>query len=294
MGAPIKIVSDFDGVWTNQAGEARVIRHRLVRELAAVSGESAAHTGDRVASVLEEIHQAPHAHGWAPDGRITAFVDEDPLCEVNAFCVALEQGTRRVLDPLRRAIFRAGFSTVHAFAEHCFVAGMREFRQTHPPSIVPHAARVLEELHAVGAELVIVSNSEDEKLIDYFDAAGIDAGQGDGHTLRVRGSAAKWALGSRPDRLRVSNREFDVDRPQYRAALVEERPDLVIGDVFSLDLSLPHVMRARGEPGAARRLVLRRHSHTPAWAADHRADGAIDHVVEDLIELVAIVGDNRQ
>ena len=58
----------------------------------------------------------------------------------------------------------------------------------------------------------------------------------------------------------------------------------MIGDVFSLDLALPHVMRQARE--IAPQLALRRHPHTPSWVLDSRADGAIDLVVEQLDGLV--------
>lgn len=76
---------------------------------------------------------------------------------------------------------------------------------------------------------------------------------------------------------------------RYRAAIEEEDPDLVIGDVFSLDLALPHVMRREGNPAAPSKLILRRHPHTPRWVLDTRAGGAIDVVVDDVAELLGLV-----
>jgi hypothetical protein len=63
----------------------------------------------------------------------------------------------------------------------------------------------------------------------------------------------------------------------------------VIGDVFSLDLALPHVMRTTAQRAAPRRLVLRRHDHTPSWILNDRAGGAIDEVVDGVGELAGIV-----
>jgi hypothetical protein len=105
----------------------------------------------------------------------------------------------------------------------------------------------------------------------------------------VRGQAGKQVLGPGDDHLVLAGRRIGVDRPRYRAVLEEERPDLVIGDVFSLDLALPHVLRRARAPGAPRMLVLRRHPHTPKWVLDTRADGAIDRVVDDVAELPALV-----
>jgi len=80
-----------------------------------------------------------------------------------------------------------------------------------------------------------------------------------------------------------------VDRPRYREAIERERPVLVIGDVFSLDLALPHAMRTHGHPAAPRTLALRRHRHTPPWILESRAAGAIDHVVDRFGDLAAVI-----
>jgi hypothetical protein len=105
----------------------------------------------------------------------------------------------------------------------------------------------------------------------------------------VRGSAAKWQLGHTDEVLEIAGRPIFVDRPRYRDAIMAENPDVIIGDVFSLDLALPHVMRTSGHPTAPRRLVLRRHSHTPTWVLGNRAGGAIDHVVDHVGELADVV-----
>lgn len=133
-----------------------------------------------------------------------------------------------------------------------------------------------------GAEVVVVSNSSSEKIEGWFRETGV--GHGLSHALRVRGSAGKFILGATDEHLVLSGRRVCVDRPKYRAILAEERPDFVIGDVYSLDLALPHVMRRAGE--IAPRLALRRHPHTPRWVLDSRADGAIDLVVDQLDGLV--------
>ena len=67
------------------------------------------------------------------------------------------------------------------------------------------------------------------------------------------------------------------------------KKEVGVGDVFSLDLALPHVMRENDVDGAPRVLALRRHSHTPAWILDGRADGAIDLVVDQVGDIAASI-----
>lgn len=289
MPRPCKILSDFDGVWTNQGPEASELLRYVAGRLSELSGVDAARAHDDVDEFLRVMRDAPAEHGWAPDGRISAYVDEDPLCEASALCrfidVARDDAARRYRD----AVLSTGVASLGAFAETCFREATAVFRDAHPPCLIEDAAEVLDALSAAGAEVVIVSNSSSDKIAAWFERAGIDAGEGPEHRLRLRGSAAKWMLGDTDDSIVVGHRPIHVDRPRYRAAIEEEQPDLIIGDVFSLDLALPHTMRRTGCKGAPKRLVLRRHDHTPDWIVGTRADGAIDHVITELRELASIL-----
>lgn len=287
MATPFKILSDFDGVWTEADLEAAALHDELAGACAALLGMHRPGVEADLAAFRDEVRAEPHAYGWAPDGRISAFADEDPLCEVAGLCALVAVATEGVARRYREAI-EARWPSVQAFAEHGFLTAMARFRAEHPPSITADAHAQLTAVLERGAEVVIVSNSEPAKLHAWFDAVGIDAGEGPGHTLRTRGSAGKQVLGSN-SAIEVAGRRVHVDRPRYREAIEAERPALVIGDVFSLDLALPHAMREEGHPAAPRTLALRRHRHTPPWILQGRAAGAIDHVVDRFAELADLV-----
>ncbi len=293
MARRIKILSDFDGVWTNQRFEAADLLRHLVEQLAALTGQGVASVRNDVDRFTDAMRSAPHEHGWAPDGRISAYVDEDPLCESSALCRFLELSDLPRAQAYRRAVLGA-YESLAAFSEVCFREATEAFRRMHPPSIVPRAREHMLAILEVGADVVVVSNSDADKLATWLRAAGIDAGEGEGHRVRLRGAAAKWYLGPTDEAIEVGGRRVHVDRPRYRAAIEAERPDLIIGDVFSLDLALPHVMRRASHPCAPFRLALRRHEHTPAWVLADRAGGAIDHVVDGVQELPALVAALRR
>jgi hypothetical protein len=288
MPAPFKILSDFDGVWTEADLEAAALHANLTAACATLLGADEPSVAADLAAFRDEVRAAPHAYGWAPDGRISAFADEDPLCEIGGLVALVAVATRGVARRYREAI-EARWPSVQAFAEHGFVTAMARFRAEHRPTIAADARAQLDAVLARGAEVVVVSNSEPGKLHAWFAAAGIDAGEGPGHALRIRGSAGKQVLAS--DRaIEVGGRRVLVDRPRYQQAIEDERPALVIGDVFSLDLALPHAMREAGHPAAPRTLALRRHRHTPPWILEDRAAGAIDHVVDRFADLAHLVG----
>ncbi len=290
MARRFKILSDFDGVWTDQGREAVVLVQGCVDALAELAGVHPDEAREEIDALRRRMAAEPHAHGWAPDGRISAYVDEDPLVESSALCNAIDTSDDPTAKRYRAAVLGNGFASMSDFAQHVYVTATGAFRREHPPCLVADARAILDELLALGVEVVVVSNSEAEKIVSWFAGAGIDAGENEGHALRVRGAAAKWLLGG-DAAIEVAGRRIYVDRPRYRAAIEAEQADLVVGDVFSLDLALPHVMRSHGMAAAPRSLVLRHHVHTPSWVRDTSAGGAIDHMVAGLAELPAIVAE---
>lgn len=289
MGRTFKILSDFDGVWTNQGVEAEENYRLVVDECVRLVGGDADRVQAEIERIRAEVLAMPAAWGWAPDGdRISAYVDEDPLCLSSAVCLFLARTDEPLVQEIRAAVAEE-FATLAAFSEHCFRAAMASYRERHPPCLVENAREQLERVTSLGAEVVVVSNSSSEKIAAWLQSAGIDAGVGEGHRVRLRGSAGKQVLGETNASIRVGGRDIRIDRPQYRRAIEEEDPDLIIGDVFSLDLALPHVMRRDGHPAAPRHLVLRRHAHTPSWVLGDRAEGAIDHVVDRFADLADLI-----
>lgn len=289
MSKRFKILSDFDGVWTNQGPEAALLLDWTVDKLAEFAGVPKAQAQDELGVLLAAMKEAPEKHGWAPDGRITAYLDEDPLLEASALARVLDKGEDETAKRYAKAVIDAGHETLAVFSEWAFQTATASFIEEHPPSIVPEAAAMLKAIEDAGAEVVIISNSGADKIAAWFQSAGIDAGEGEGHALRVRGSAKKWCLGDTEDAMKVAGRRIALDRPEYRSAILSERPDLMIGDVFSLDLALPQALRGRSILQAPDTIVLKRHDHTPEWITETRAGGSIDHIVDSVGELPALV-----
>ena len=147
----MRIVSDFDGVWTDQAGEAEAIRAGFARDAAALMGVPAARARTEFDGFLARTHAEPHLHGWWPRGHLTAFLDEDELLATGAVSVWLDRATddavaTRWLDALRAA----GHETAEDFANQQFGPAMRAHRRTGQHRLVPEARAVLDAVHAGG------------------------------------------------------------------------------------------------------------------------------------------------
>ena len=286
----VRILSDFDGVWTDQATEAEHVKAYQSAEAARLAGVDPVEAARDFAGYVASVLRTPERFGWTPDGRITAYADEDPFCHPNSVAGWIESiaasDVRAAL--YRDAIVGAGYANLTAFSDHCFHHACGTYREAHPPALVPGAGEAFQALHDAGAEVVVVSNSHADKVVGWLRHAGIDAGEDQGHLVRVHGDAGKWHVEG-DDAIEVAGRRVLVDRPRYRAVIEDEDPDVVVGDVFSLDLALPSVMRTNGAGCAPHLLALRRHPHTPDWILDSQGGGAIDVVLDHVRDLVLVV-----
>lgn len=295
----MKLVSDFDGVWTLPHDEASAQGAWMDRTLASwvEEGERAA-----VAAWIADARRAcaaePARYGWAPGGRLSAYGDEDPFAPHSALLHYL--ALRRAHDPaagrLAAAIEANGFD-VESFGGHAHAQGVQEVARTRGPGILADAARAGHALLAAGVEVVVVSNSGTDKLARWFEHAGVPAvihPARDPAALRLRGAARKFVLD--PERrapLELGALRIETARPAYEAVLREERPGAVVGDVFSLDLALPLALR-RAEPAVfgAMRLFWLIRDYTPPWVVREIAAAApeVERVEGGLVAVAERLG----
>lgn len=293
----MRLVTDFDGVWTLPDDEAAAQGAWMDRTLAEWAGEGREAAGEWIARARAAAAAAPARYGWAPGGRISAFGDEDPFAAHSAFLhyLALHRGADPVAETLAAAIEAHGFD-LESFGGHAHGRGVDEVARTRGPGILPDAAAAGRRLLEAGVEVVVVSNSGTEKLARWFGHAGVPTSvhpvRAPG-TLVLRGAARKFVLDpARRAPLSIDGVEFETARPSYEAVMREELPDAVVGDVFSLDLALPLALRRQGAAWAAMRLFWLLRDYTPAWVAQairrgapevEAVEGGLPAVVERLL-----------
>jgi FMN phosphatase YigB (HAD superfamily) len=292
----MRVLSDFDGVLTDIAHESARVTNLFLDGLRHASGGADRSVADLAHSAYEEMAAHPTRHGWRVGGRITAFANEDGFVRVNGLAGCLDERAARG-DPIARPLLAAlQITGPDAFTALAHLAYERMTRETAAGAIKPldpEAAEVLRTLLARGDEVVVVSNSGTDRIAQILRSAGLEAHPGGAPgpgRLRIRGGARKFILSEAPRGFEVEGYAVATDRPHYEQILLEERPDVVVGDVFSLDLALPLDLVRRRAPGFGPRLVLRRRSYTPAWSAGYvagpaRADARCD-VVDRIQEIL--------
>lgn len=267
----MRLLSDFDGVWTHPRIEAEsqgeVLDEALVELLPA---EAHAEARAWIADARRAVAAEPEHYGWAPGGRLTAFGDEDPFAPHSGLLhyIHLQAPMHPMAHRLRDAVHASTHRTLEALGGWAHAEGVRRVVALRGPAILPEAIAVAPRLLAA-MDVVVVSNSSTGKLSEWFGHAKLpltvhpDASPG---RLRLRGSARKFELSpAESEQLALGHLHVEVARPYYLEALRDEQPDAVVGDVFSIDLALPLVLRRTDPAWKHVRLFWITRDYAPMW-----------------------------
>lgn len=266
----MKLLSDFDGVWTYPDEEGAAHGAALDAALIAVAGESDREAvRDWIAGARYAVRAEPTRWGWMVAGRLSAFADEDPFAEQSALLHYLH--ARRTSDPLAGrlcAAIEATGDTIPEFGGRAHMTGVKQVEARRGPGITVAAAEAGRRMLAGGIDIVLASNSTTDKLVRWFAHALVPACVHPERVAgrpRLRGSAQKFVLDAdRDDALMLGDMRIDVSRSLYEALLREEAPDAVVGDVFSIDLALPLALKRREPSWRHVRLFWLAHPYAPA------------------------------
>lgn len=293
--APFHLVTDFDGVWTEPEREARAVYAHLVTELARLAGQPAEAVWELVERHAAYVRAHPDRFGWPIAGVFTSYVDEDYFAFPAAVGRSLEEEREPEAAALHAAV-RREFPSMGAFLDHCYHSTGDRFRAEVRHDLAAGAERVLAWLVEQGMAVTFVTNAPLAKVVDWFGVNGVAVADARDPAaaaapLRAYGRAGKQWLGDPSQAFDCAGRLVRTDRPQYRAILEQERPDVVLGDVLSLDLAQPLALRAQRRPGAPAFVGLLRRAHTPPWVLDSVGPGAaqIDFAVHHVTQLPRVL-----
>jgi len=261
------ILVDFDGVWTDMRGQAEAVVTGARQRLATLGRIEPKAVDDALERARSLVRSAPPEHGWRVNGRITAYADEDPFLFHNATMAAgdkLAASGDPALMSLREAVRAEGHADLSAFGSAVFSDASHAFLADHGHDLLPGALEALGSLSEV-ADIVICTNFASEAVASTWLRHGVRFGT-EGR-LRLRGGARKQELTADPERsVSFGGRSIFVDRSFYRRTLIEEAPDAVVGDVFSLDLGLPLLLRQELPQFRNLQCVLARTPFSCAWS----------------------------
>jgi hypothetical protein len=309
--AIVKLISDFDGVWTNQDAEAVYVWDYITNTIALLTGDTPASLNNTLLECKKEMDRYPYEFGWFYDRSIAAYYQEDPFGDNNAIFDYINRAAstrsysnfKQKLAVIKEAIEKKLKMNCSEFSNDCFTKSTSQFKLEGKLKPVETAGEIVKELNVMGVEIVVVSNSKTEKIEHLFRKAGqtvtneksIKRGR-----LHAIGDAKKFMINNKftglPQTMEITGRfKVNLRRENYLNVLVKEKPDYVIGDVFSLDLALPLYLRMNDERFFGLKVIQKVHTHTPAWVKDYLSKDEfkdIAFMVDSIDELPALFKEN--
>ncbi len=294
---PYKILSDFDGVLTDLKKEALRVTELFESRLLLESGQPQAEVRGWLEQARSLMRSNPSEYGWKIKGRIAAFCNEDAFIRVNALGILLDEQSETLpaLLATRRKFEVQGIEGFYGLAQACFQQMTKETARGEHNPIELAACRTIQTILEKGNQVVVVSNSGTDRVLQLLVNAGLPAESHDTNPnapLRVRGGAGKFLLGDAPSVFSIGEYKIETDRPAYLKILEEEKPNAVVGDVFSLDLALPLSLAENKISGFEHLKVwLRKRDYTPEWSVEFLSDnnrGVTGGILEGFDELMAV------
>ncbi|MBI4405033.1 MAG: hypothetical protein HY537_12795 [Deltaproteobacteria bacterium] len=291
----MKILSDFDGVLTDPSPEAARVKEVFYNHFITLPGTSQPQMSELWEQAQNQLIHSPHQHGWKSGEKITAYANEDGFIECNGLAACLDdmvsKAEKRSLN-VQNSLKQKEFSNFCEMSQFAFNEVVKETSAGRHHPLDPSAAIVFQTLLSRGIEIVIVSNSGTERITNLFLQRCPGLLQSSENRLRIRGGAQKFVLGENSDSFEVGPYVVHTDRPKYQTILVEEKPDIILGDVFSLDLALPLQLARRKLHGFEKvRLLMRKRNYSPQWSTAYfsHTKGVSCGLFESLDDLLALI-----
>jgi hypothetical protein len=299
----IKLVSDFDGIWTNQELEADYVWNYIINKISQLTKLSIKEADLFLNEVKAEMDAEPYKYGWFNNGKIACYYREDPFGDNNAiFDYFGKIYNKSNNSPLAEKIIKigknildGGYSSFDIFSNNCFFESTGKFKEE--GRLLPHhsARKVLDELFNNNVQVVVASNSKTTKIEYLFSLMGIDIE--DKNKFYARGNSMKFVIENEfsvvPEILKIdSDYNVNLRRQAYYNVLYEEMPDYVIGDVFSLDLSLPLYLRINDSRFKNLKVIQKVQKHTPDWVKNFLSKNefkGIAYMIDDIEEIRKVI-----
>lgn len=263
------VVLDFDGVFTDPVDPAEEVRQDLINNLSDLSGISRKKISEIYGRTKKRILKRPYEYGWVVGGYIAAFSDEDPFVIISSTLFEMARENPVYEDSIAKK-YRM------SFGEFCNMR-FNEVTKNAPPCFRKNVRKALEKLTSDN-DVFVVSNSETDKIERMLKEIDVE--------IPVYGDAKKYVIDLGWD---CVDRSMDIGRysvmlrrPYYYGVLQKVRGEktLVVGDGFSLDLSLPYQLGMR--------IVLKENNYTPSWSKKFvKRNG---YVAKDLMKLAEKLG----
>ncbi|MEO8447407.1 MAG: hypothetical protein ABI528_07925, partial [bacterium] len=280
----MKLISDFDGIWTEQGDEAGFVWNYIIDAITDLSGYQRKGTELFLQQCKMEMNKSPEKYGWFIGDNAACFYTEDPygdnnavfnyINNVNTDGLSFEFAEQIIL--IRASIIKK-YRSLADFSQECFMLSTGYYKSLGKLEPVSNANAIVREINSFGTDIVVVSNSTTDKIKYLFSRASVEVSSdplSQRKKVHARGDAKKYMVYNSDTTIEKSYKindkiEVPLRRSNYHQILIEEKPDFVIGDVFSLDIALPLYLRMNDKKFSELKVIQRVQTYTPDWVRDH-------------------------
>ncbi len=257
------LILDFDGTIAAIEEHTEAFKESLINGLSEKTGLRSSRVKKDFKDGEKKVIENRSEYGLVINGFTVAVADEDPYI--------LYRSVAEALYKHYESYRFCGFGDFrNVFIEKAFndVSPM-------PSSITRSTANILEDL-AKKTNLIIVSNANKDRIRKALMEAGLN--------IPFIGKAGKTfidpAFKKVGRRIEVGGFNIDIRRPRYYKILESiGGRKTVVGDVFSMDLSVPHRMGID--------IMLKENSYTPDWSKDFVAsEGRLVGSLGELLDFL--------
>jgi len=308
----IKLLTDFDGIWTNQDEEAEYVWNYIVNKLAEISGLAGEEIRKFLGDVKKEMNKVPYLCGWMNNGMIACYYQEDPFGDNNAIFDfigrrngnSVDDSLSKRISYIAKSILKAGYSSLDKFSNDCFFESTSQFKAEGKLGPCKEAKEVLERILQKDVQVVVVSNSMTDKIQYLFSRIGLTPTSESSSVrgkLHARGNSMKFVIDKEynalPEYFTIdSNYKVPLRRKQYYEVLLDEKPDYVLGDVFSLDIVLPLFLKLNNTEFKNPKVIQKLQPHTPGWVKDFLSKKEFEGIafmIESISEVYSVLFNNK-
>ncbi len=303
----LKLLSGFDGIWTNQEKEAEYVWDTIHKKLRQVTKFSESEIKNIFDEAESDMNRTPYENGWMNEEKISAFRGEDPFGDIYALFGYIDKTAntksfsvyKQKLAEIKKDINNK-YKSPEKFAFECFTEASRKFKESGKLAPPANAKASLEKVLDKGADVVIASNSGTEKIEHLFLKLGKSPTNEKSfkrNNVFARSNARKFVISPDykmlPETMNIK-KYYDIQlrRKFYHKVLTDEMPDFVLGNIFSIEIALPLYLR-QSEPGFKNLKVIQLiKKYTPGWVKDYLSKDefkGIAYMINDIKELPDVV-----
>lgn len=260
----VTYIIDFDGTAASNIKQARYFRKDVILKLSERTGLNIDQVTKDFNYSRRKVLRKPWEDGWLVKGYKTAFADEDYYTLYSAAAKDLYRS-----KPVYQ--FCKDFNDYYDFLRNLIHNSMKNV-----DSKISHDSKEsLQKIMNV-VDVVIVSSGSAPRIKKALNNADLK--------INLISEAKKMVIDPTFDKidmyLAVGDRKIVIRRPNYYEILNRiEGKKTVVGDVFSLDLSLPYYLGIN--------IVLKENPYTPKWSKDFvKSKGKVIKKLSQLLDFI--------